>query len=101
MIALLCLAVGILFSVAGIVGVCRFPDLYSRLHVAGKVGVFGAAFFFLAAALAIPGGFGRGLLGAALLWLAGPVASHAIALAARRLGIEPRRDLPKEKDQPS
>lgn len=80
------LLAGLLFAVAGVAGALRFPDFYARTHAAGKVGVFAAALFFLAAALLVPGGGGRGLLGALLLWAAGPVASHAMARSAFRRG---------------
>jgi multicomponent Na+:H+ antiporter subunit G len=86
------LVLGGFFAVAGVAGYLRFPDLYTRAHAAGKVGVFAAGLFFLAAATGVPHGGGRGLLGALLLWLAGPVATHAIARAAKKRGLTPKTE---------
>lgn len=78
---------GTVFSVAGVLGYLRFPDVYTRLHATGKVGVFGTVLLLLAAVLWAGAGVGRGLLLIALLMLAGPATSHAIAAAAYRLGV--------------
>ena len=78
---------GTVFSVAGVLGYLRFPDVYTRLHATGKVGVFGTVLLLLAAVLWAGTGVGRGLLLMALLMLAGPATSHAIAAAAYRLGV--------------
>lgn len=78
---------GTAFSVAGVLGYLRFPDVYTRLHATGKVGVFGTVLLLAAAVLWAGAGVGRGLLLIALLMLAGPATSHAIAAAAYRLGV--------------
>jgi len=82
-------ALGTLFSVAGVLGYVRLPDVYTRLHAAGKVGVFGVALLLAAAVPATPLGVGRALVLIGLVLLAGPVTAHALASAAYRRGHEP------------
>lgn len=87
LMTLLAILMGTAFSVAGVLGYLRFPDVYTRLHATGKVGVFGTVLLLVAAVLWTGAGVGRGLLLIALLMLAGPTTSHAIAAAAYRLGV--------------
>lgn len=86
-IAAITLLVGSLFSVFGILGMFRFPDVYTRLHATGKVSVFGAVLVLIATILMTPLGLGKGLVLIALLLLSAPVVSHAIVSAAYRAGI--------------
>lgn len=88
-LAILALALGTLFSLAGVAGYIRLPDVYTRLHAAGKVSVFGVVLLLAGAVAASPVGFGRALVLVALLLLSGPVVSHALASAALRRGIVP------------
>lgn len=95
LVAILAIVVGTFFSVVGIIGYIRLPDVYTRLHATGKVGVFGVVLLLIAAVAWTPLGWGKGLLLIVLLMVAGPVTSHAIASAAYRLGLpmrEPVRD---------
>jgi len=91
LVAILAIVAGTSFSLLGVVGLLRFPDVYARLHATGKVGIFGTVLLLVAATIWSPLGWGRGLLLIALLMITGPVAAHAIASAAYRLGI-PMRD---------
>lgn len=91
LIAIIAILVGTFFSFAGVLGLIRLPDVYSRLHATGKVGVFGVVLFALAAAAYTPLGWARALLLAALLMIAGPVSAHAISSAAYRIGVPLRR----------
>lgn len=86
-VALLAVLVGTFFSVVGVLGYLRLPDVYTRLHATGKVGVFGGVLLLVAAVVWTPLGWGKALLLILLLMVAGPVATHAIASAAYRLGI--------------
>ena len=70
-------------------GYLRLPDIYTRLHATGKVGVFGVVLLILAAIFWTPVGLGLGLVLMALLLLAGPATGHALASAAYRLGLRP------------
>ncbi|MCS7056665.1 MAG: monovalent cation/H(+) antiporter subunit G [Thermoflexales bacterium] len=95
--------IGTLFSIVGVLGLIRLPDVYTRLHAAGKVGVFGAALLAAAAALTAPSVLGKAIILIALLVIAGPVVSHALASAAYRMGIPLKRavrdDLAAERDR--
>jgi multicomponent Na+:H+ antiporter subunit G len=91
MIAVLAVLAGTAFSVLGVLGYVRMPDVYTRLHTVGKVGVFGAVLLLLGAVAWTPLGLGKGLVLIALLLLAGPVTAHALASAAYRVGFPLRR----------
>ena len=95
------LGIGILFESLGVVGLYRFPDVYTRMHAATKCTTFGSIFICLGAIaygvlLAVQG---RGVFGVlslhvlvALLFvlMTNPVGAHAIARAAHRSGIKPK-----------
>jgi multicomponent Na+:H+ antiporter subunit G len=92
-IALLAVIIGTSFSVIGILGYIRLPDVYTRLHATGKVGVFGVVLLLLTAVALTPLGPGKALVLIVLLLIAGPVTSHALASAAYRGGIPLKRVL--------
>ena len=87
LIAITTIVIGTLFSILGVIGFWRFPDVYTRLHATGKVGVFGVVLLLLATAAALPSSSSRVLVLVAMLLLVGPVSAHALASAAHRLGI--------------
>jgi multicomponent Na+:H+ antiporter subunit G len=86
---LLCL--GLLFILAGVVGVLRLPDFYTRLHAMGKCDTLGVTLVLVA--LAIYAGASlvtvKVLLISLLIGLANPVATHALGRAAIRSGLAP------------
>jgi len=84
-IAIAAIVIGTVFSVVGVLGMIRLPDVYSRLHATGKVGIYGAVLLLVAAALWTPLAWGRAILLMALLMVTGPVAAHAISSAAYRV----------------
>lgn len=86
-IAIVAVLAGTAFSVLGVLGYVRLPDVYTRLHAVGKVGVFGTVLLLIGAVAWTPLGLGRGLVLIALLLLSGPVTAHALASAAYRVGI--------------
>lgn len=86
-VALIAVITGTLFSIVGMLGLIRLPDVYSRLQATGKVAVFGVVLLLAAAAAWTPLSWGKALLLISLLMVAGPVTSHAIASAAYRIGI--------------
>lgn len=85
--AILAVIGGTFFSIVGVTGYLRLPDVYTRLHATGKVGVFGVVLLLLAAVVWTPLSLGRGVTLIFLLLLTGPATSHALASAAYRLGI--------------
>ena len=87
LIALIAVITGTLFSVVGILGLVRLPDVYTRLQATGRVAVFGVVLLLVAAVAWTPLSWGKALLLIVLLMVAGPVSSHAIASAAYRIGI--------------
>ncbi len=91
LIAILAVLTGTAFSVLGVLGFIRMPDVYTRLHATGKVSVFGVVLLLLATVALTPLGFGKGLVLIALLVIGGPATSHAIGSAAHRIGIPMRR----------
>ena len=86
-IAILVVILGTFFSVTGVLGYFRLPDVYTRLHATGKVGVFGVVLLLAGAIAVTPMIWGKGLILMALLIIAGPVVSHALGSAAYRIGI--------------
>ncbi len=86
-----------LLAIAGVVGLYRFPDCYSRLQgssVAGTTAVFTA---FLAALLIAPNFAvaARVVLVIGFFLMSNPTATHIIARYAWQSGVEawsPRRD---------
>ncbi|MCS6870613.1 MAG: monovalent cation/H(+) antiporter subunit G [Anaerolineae bacterium] len=87
LLGLAALYFGIAFSVIGVIGMMRLPDVYTRLHASGKVSTLGLWGILLGAALLLDGVFPRALALAVFLVLVQPIASHAIAAAARRSGV--------------
>ncbi len=87
LVAILAIIVGTFFSLVGVLGMVRLPDVYSRLHATGKVGIYGAVLLLVAAAVWTPLGWGRAILLMGLLMVTGPVSAHVIASAAYRIGL--------------
>ncbi len=91
MIAVIVLsAIGLAFSLSGVVGIVRMPDLYTRIQCSTKTITMGA----LPALVALVVGEGpitqyggRALLAAVLLLIVNPASSHALARAAYRTGV--------------
>ena len=85
--SIIAISVGTLFSLTGVLGYIRFPDVYTRLHASAKVSVFGVVVLMTAAIIFTPLSFGKGLVLISLLLVSGPVISHALASAAYRINI--------------
>lgn len=86
-VALIAIIIGTTFSVLGVLGMIRLPDVYARLHATGKVGVFGVVLLLLATIALSPAGWARAMLLITLLMLTGPIAAHAIISAAYRIRL--------------
>ncbi len=82
---------GVFFMVTGAVGMVRFPDVYTRMHAAGKCDTLGS--LLVLTGLACHEGFAlvsaKLLIVAAFILVTSPTATHAIARAARRNRLEP------------
>jgi multicomponent Na+:H+ antiporter subunit G len=86
-IALLAVITGTFFSILGVLGLIRLPDVYTRLHATGKVGLFGVVLLLVGDVVLTPLGLSKGLVLIVLLMIGGPATSHALASAAYRSGI--------------
>lgn len=83
------IVIGIAFDFFGVLGLVRLPDVYNRLQAATKCVTFGTAgLLFGVFILQGFNAFGfKALIGIVFIFLAAPVAAHAIARAAHRSGI--------------
>jgi multicomponent Na+:H+ antiporter subunit G len=100
-LVLACLSVGLFFNTLGIVGLLRFPDVYTRMHATTKMTTFGSVFTALSviiygAAQFLGTGDGQyitlslhTLIAAIALAFTNAVGSHAIARGAHKAGIKP------------
>lgn len=86
------MALGLVFVIAGAVGVIRLPDFYTRMHAAGVTDTLGAELIILGLVLQAPDWqtVAKLLLAGLLLFLTSPTATHAIANGAHRAGHKPR-----------
>lgn len=89
MVALLAvgfLLLGVFFSVMGVVGNIRLPDVFTRLHATSKVSSVGILGLVLASALLVPASAPKALALGLLVLFSAPVASQAIARSGYRDG---------------
>lgn len=78
---------GLVVMSIGVIGVLRMPDLATRMHAASKSVVYGVCALAIGTMLRGDGAFAaRAALIVVMLVLTTPVASYAIARAARRTG---------------
>lgn len=90
---------GAVVTLSGAVGLLRFPDFYTRIHAVSLTDTAGLGLILLGLLLQAPDwGVGvRLMLVLAFLVLTSPTATHALAQAARKDGVdswsagEPRR----------
>ena len=86
LLGLVGLYAGIAICAAGVLGIYRFPDIYTRLNALAKVTTMGALLVHLSSAMLLPWGQGeKGVLTALVLLLTTPVVTQAIALTAHVL----------------
>ena len=87
----LVLILGLLFILAGVIGILRLPDFYTRLHAMGKCDTLGVALVLIA--LAMYEGVSlysvKILLISVFVSLANPTATHALGRAALKAGLAP------------
>ena len=87
----LLLGIGILFTLAGSVGMLRFPDFYTRLHAAGVTETLGMIAIVTGLMLETEGSgtLVRLVFIGVFMLITAPIASHALAKAARHGGVRP------------
>ena len=88
----ICLMIGCGLGLSGAIGIFRFKEFYTRMHAASVTDTL--CVFFIAAGLILQSGFNlvtvKLIFVVALLWLTGPVASHALVRAAYQTGLKPK-----------
>ena len=94
--------IGTAFSIIGLIGYVRLPDVYTRLHGTTKCTTFGSILIYSGVIayglqLFLSGGpeyaplSVHTALALIFILLTNPVGAHAIARAAHRSGVLPRR----------
>jgi multicomponent Na+:H+ antiporter subunit G len=85
------IAAGGFFTVVGMVGLVRMPELFTRMHAASVTDTLGAGFLLFG--MMLQGGFSLVTLKLVfillLLIFTGPVVTHALAQAALHEDIKP------------
>lgn len=82
--------VGLFFTLSGVIGIVRMPDVYCRIQCSSKTITMGALPVLVALVIAegpISNYGGRALIVAALLLVINPASSHALARAAYKRGV--------------
>jgi len=86
-----CLGGGSFFYIVGSIGLLRMPDVFTRMHATSVSDTFGA--FLMLSGMILQAGISLVTLKLAIIiaiiFVTGPVATHALARAARHAGIEP------------
>jgi multicomponent Na+:H+ antiporter subunit G len=95
------IGIGVLFNFVGILGLLRFPDVYTRLHAETKTTTFGSIFIAVAVAIycfvyASTNGDSswislgvHALVALIVLAFTNATGSHAIAMSAHARGTKP------------
>ena len=87
----LLLGLGGLLVLTGSLGLLRLPDFYTRLHAAGITDTLGVELMLIA--MMIQAGFSlvtvKLILISVFIFFSSPTATHALANAARTMGLRP------------
>ena len=99
-IASVLILLGSAMTVAAGIGIFRFPDVFTRMHAATKVGTLGSGLILAGVAVHFgdPGIVLRCVLIVIFLLLTAPIGAHMIGRAAMRLGIPVWRPGESDKD---
>lgn len=85
------LTVGSFFILVGTLGLVRLPDFYTRLHAAGITDTLGAELVLIA--MMLQAGFSlitvKLIIISMFIFFTSPTATHAVANAARTMGLRP------------
>jgi multicomponent Na+:H+ antiporter subunit G len=80
------LVIGVFFTVIGVWGAIRLPDVFTRLHASSKVSSIGILGLLIASALLLNETAPKAIALGILILFSAPVASQAIARSAYRDG---------------
>ena len=85
------LTAGSIFILIGTLGLVRLPDFYTRLHASGITDTLGAELILIA--MMLQAGFSlitvKLILISLFIFFTSPTATHAVAAAARTIGLRP------------
>ena len=111
LILFILLGIGVFFNIIGVIGLLRFPDVYTRLHAETKTTTFGTIFVALSVAIYglhqyLTGADHAGLalcihvvIAIVVLAFTNATGSHAIAHAAYNRGQKPVQAVVEHLDQ--
>lgn len=96
-IILACLLIGLVVNGMSIIGLMRFPDIYTRLHAATKTTTFGSIFVVLAIVTKYIVYYDpesltiviHSIVALLVIIFTNPISAHAIARASLLSGIKP------------
>ena len=87
----LSIMIGVIALLIGSLGLIKLPDVYCRIHAVGMIDTAGASFIILG--MIIHQGFSLVSFKLALigvfLFFTSPIATHAVAQVAHKMGVEP------------
>ena len=90
---------GCFFAFAGAVGIVRMPDTFSRMQSSTNITTLGilltlvGAFLYFLLVMHSWGSAAKVVVIGVLTVVANPVGGHAVARAASRIGVRPKREL--------
>lgn len=86
-----CIVIGLFFLLVGGVGILRFRDLFSRLHVTGVLDTLGVPLVLLGVAIHLGPRLVSAKIILATMFLAvtSPLVGHLLARAAIEAGVQP------------
>jgi multicomponent Na+:H+ antiporter subunit G len=89
-IGLTLIVIGVLFDIAGCIGLVRLPDVYTRIQASTKAVVLGTTLILLGSLvlLASLSAMVKGLICILFILITSSTAAHALARAAHRSGVE-------------
>jgi multicomponent Na+:H+ antiporter subunit G len=88
-IGLMLIVIGVLFDIAGCIGLVRLPDVYNRIQASTKCVVLGTTFILLGSLVwlgSLPATV-KGLLCILFILVTSSTAAHALARAAHQSGV--------------
>ena len=88
-VGLTLIVIGVLFDIAGCVGLVRLPDVYNRIQASTKCVVIGTTLILLGAVIWLGSVHAilKGLICILFILITSATAAHALARAAHRSGV--------------
>ena len=93
------IAIGAIFALAGVIGILKMPDTYSRMQAStcvATLGMLGAMLGALLVAIFVKADVGAAVkiaVIALLILVTNPLGSHALAKGAYKAGIRPEKKM--------